>query len=301
MQNSNSVEPLTEQEILGQLQNTDSTNSVAIDEIPNMELPEYNLDEEANILDGLENASGTELEVLSAAELPETDAATEASILAEIGGGGNVREVNHDACGIWLCLPVGFAHPECSGPRREMIRRLWRGKGPVPSWGSCTADAENPDQFEVTTTRAAFIPPSTLVPNHTGCNIRDGEQERPRGCVETVKRYQLMQNGQPFGAAYYNFNAIGGVMLDEREHCDVAEEEQHPSCFNAAIAEAGSEVALSVDPNTIFDRSCPGRAVEYRPSWCFDHSGPYCDLAENTGSAYCRQYFRDLENRENER
>ena len=43
-----------------------------------------------------------------------------------------------DACSIWLCLPTGFALDGCGKAKTAWIKRLARGKSPLPSWGSCS-------------------------------------------------------------------------------------------------------------------------------------------------------------------
>jgi len=113
------------------------------------------------------------------------DPAVEAQILSDIGG-DNVRSVNQKECAIWLCLPLGFLPSACSGPRKAMIRRLFKRKGPAPSFSSCTADSSG-SEFGMDRGLAAFIPPNRLVKNRMGCNMRDGEDEVPLGCVGTVK------------------------------------------------------------------------------------------------------------------
>lgn len=43
-------------------------------------------------------------------------------------------------CGIWLCLPVGFAFPECGESFEAMLDRLARLKPPLPMLNSCMVD-----------------------------------------------------------------------------------------------------------------------------------------------------------------
>lgn len=52
------------------------------------------------------------------------------------------KNINQDECSIWLCLPGGF--PEgCGKALSAMKKRLKKGKSPLPSFSSCSADGND--------------------------------------------------------------------------------------------------------------------------------------------------------------
>lgn len=68
-----------------------------------------------------------------------------------------------DECGIWLCLPQGFITSACSGPHRAMIKRILRHKSALPSFASCSKNANVTvanDNAQITSKEgiAAYIP-----------------------------------------------------------------------------------------------------------------------------------------------
>lgn len=56
--------------------------------------------------------------------------------------GVGTKQINEDECAIWLCLPGGF--PEgCGKAHSAMTKRLKKGKSPLPSFSSCSADGND--------------------------------------------------------------------------------------------------------------------------------------------------------------
>ena len=113
---------------------------------------------------------------------------------------GDVWSASEDECAGWLCITVGFAPPECSAPRRAMMKRLLRGKGPLPSFGSCSADGDS-NGFDVQMATAARIgrsdPPRYMM--GTSCsydsdNRVDGDRI-PAGCTGTYRAIAVTQHG----------------------------------------------------------------------------------------------------------
>ena len=64
------------------------------------------------------------------------DAGARASLLAEAGG----RDVDDKKCSIHLCIFAAFALPGCGVARKEMYKRVFRGKSPIPSFSGCSDD-----------------------------------------------------------------------------------------------------------------------------------------------------------------
>ena len=57
------------------------------------------------------------------------------------------QAASQNECAIWICLPAGFPDG-CSAPHKAFLRRLKKGKSPLPGWGSCAVnhpDAPNVD------------------------------------------------------------------------------------------------------------------------------------------------------------
>lgn len=49
---------------------------------------------------------------------------------------------HEEECSIWLCLPVGFAAQGCSPAKSRAMKKIRKGKNPLPSWGSCSTGKE---------------------------------------------------------------------------------------------------------------------------------------------------------------
>jgi len=178
-----------------------------------------------------------------------------------------------------------------------MIDRLWDGKAPAPSWNHCTrSDSPENNGFTVHKENVAFVPPDKLIKSRYGCeNLDEAEIYRePAGCVLSTTFSQIYQHGEPFGTGYYDLG--NGVIVDEREHCDIAEADRHPSCFNMMPDDVDQEELLSKSPQRIFENMCPLAPPEAWPfrSWCWDHSADHCSLDENDNSRYCRRYEQIL-------
>ncbi len=52
------------------------------------------------------------------------------------------------ACAIWLCLPVGFSASGCGGARKEFLRRIRKGKSPLPSFSSCSVGSKSAGSYQ---------------------------------------------------------------------------------------------------------------------------------------------------------
>lgn len=62
-----------------------------------------------------------------------------ATLASVVSGGALAWSGDKDDCGIWLCLPTGFAGSGCKGPLKKHIKRVthFKPKPPMPNWGSC--------------------------------------------------------------------------------------------------------------------------------------------------------------------
>ncbi|MEH4429132.1 hypothetical protein POY29_25120 [Klebsiella pneumoniae] len=47
---------------------------------------------------------------------------------------------SQNECAIWLCMPAGFPGSDCKSPHKAMIKRIKKGKSPLPSLSSCMVD-----------------------------------------------------------------------------------------------------------------------------------------------------------------
>ena len=145
-----------------------------------------------------------------------------------------------DECGIWLCLPQGFITSACSGPHRAMIKRILRHKSALPSFASCSKNANvaiADDNAQISSNEgiAAFIPkhkvkdkcikytmtnssyggPQQICAEYNYKWVEDsyirgaycihGERgtTTPKGCTKTVNYAEIKINNETFGDPYY--------------------------------------------------------------------------------------------------
>lgn len=145
-----------------------------------------------------------------------------------------------DECGIWLCLPQGFITSACSGPHRAMIKRILRHKSALPSFASCSKNANvsvADDNAQISSNEgiAAFIPkhkvkdkcikynmtssfyggPQQICAEYSYKWVEDsyirgaycihGERgtTTPKGCTKTVNYAEIKINNETFGEPYY--------------------------------------------------------------------------------------------------
>lgn len=132
---------------------------------------------------------------------------------------GSALAASQDECAIWLCLPQGFAPPECAGPRSAMTQRIHKGKSPLPKLSNCGGDDDN--SSKVVTGFAALIPEHekcekwdndnnclkmVTVPEkylrNVSCHEKDGETV-PKGCSRTYKFVEVSLDNVVLGSTYY--------------------------------------------------------------------------------------------------
>ena len=126
---------------------------------------------------------------------------------------------SQDECAIWLCLPQGFAPPECAAPHSAMMQRISKGKSPLPKLSGCGGDDDS--NSKVLTGFAAYIPEHEecyqwsehghcLQPvkyeekyiRNVSCHQKDGESV-PAGCSRTYKFVEVSVDNVVVGTTYY--------------------------------------------------------------------------------------------------
>lgn len=63
---------------------------------------------------------------------------------------------SQDECAIWLCMPAGFPGSECSAPHKAMLKRVKKGKSPLPSFSSCAVNSSS--SGSASTGKGAWLP-----------------------------------------------------------------------------------------------------------------------------------------------
>lgn len=141
--------------------------------------------------------------------------------------------VSEDECAIWLCAPGGF--PEgCSAAKSAMIKRIKKGKSPLPDFSSCAVKDEttgsDPKDFTYTFNRVIRIREHKVcthkilgdrkggyscmgyktIPAHDragySCYIRRGKDDDPeyiKGCIGSFYRIKIFEKGVQLGETYY--------------------------------------------------------------------------------------------------
>lgn len=139
--------------------------------------------------------------------------------------------VSEDECAIWLCAPGGF--PEgCSAAKSAMIKRIKKGKPPLPDFSSCAVKDDStgtdPKDFTYTFDRVLRIREQQVcthwtsgyrkdycasyktVPAHDrhgySCYIQRGKDNDPvliPGCIGSFYRIKIFEKGQQLGETYY--------------------------------------------------------------------------------------------------
>ena len=53
-----------------------------------------------------------------------------------------------DECSIWLCLPVGFSVSGCGSAKSIFMKKLRKGKNPIPSWSKCAVAPKHSEETQ---------------------------------------------------------------------------------------------------------------------------------------------------------
>lgn len=138
---------------------------------------------------------------------------------------------SQDECSIWLCAPGGFP-AGCEKAKTAMLKRIKKGKSPLPEFSSCAVKDEttgtNPEDFSFSFDRVIRIREHKqcvkwwwgerektclayiTVPAHDrrgySCYIdrgKDNEPERIEGCIGSFYRIKVFEKGKQLGETYY--------------------------------------------------------------------------------------------------
>ena len=140
---------------------------------------------------------------------------------------GQAASKHENECAIWLCLPAGFAHPQCDEPRKEFIRRIKNFKSPLPNIGGCLESGDG-SNMAYDYNYAAYVPAgqrcaewsydgSDYSPGGcaryetwdghyikgTKCRTRKEDENTPAGCTGTARSVDIYVDGQLSGETYY--------------------------------------------------------------------------------------------------
>ncbi|MFN3071307.1 hypothetical protein ACKWMY_24800 [Serratia sp. J2] len=132
---------------------------------------------------------------------------------------------SQDECAIWLCMPAGFPGSECNAPHNAMIKRIKKGKSPLPSFGSCAVDSPQSGNIGTNEGYAAFYYdrvkctrehndygcvafkelPNKIV-NESRCK-KEPYTDAYRSQCKSISFVQTIIDGKPWGeAVYYDSN-----------------------------------------------------------------------------------------------
>lgn len=139
--------------------------------------------------------------------------------------------VSEDECAIWLCAPGGF--PEgCSAAKSAMIKRIKKGKSPLPDFATCAVKDDitgtDPKDFTYSFDRVIRIREKKVctqwssrnlksdcinyktIPAHDragySCYIQRGKDNDPKyieGCIGAFYRIKIFEKGVQLGETYY--------------------------------------------------------------------------------------------------
>lgn len=128
---------------------------------------------------------------------------------------------SQNECAIWLCLPAGFPGNECRAPHNEMIKRIKKGKSPLPSFSGCSIDSPQGDSVKTKNSYAAYYYnrmkctrqnrdgdcigfkqiPNKLVPD--GWCKKEPYTEAYRSECKSIKYILTIIDGRPWGEPIY--------------------------------------------------------------------------------------------------
>lgn len=109
------------------------------------------------------------------------------ALILPFSGNVNAWSGDKDDCGIWLCLPTGFAGSGCSGPLRKHIQRVthFKPKPPMPSWGACSIGSNEAKQD------------AKRILRDKGVNLNTERMEKVRNELNAIE-----DQGQPYTTHY---------------------------------------------------------------------------------------------------
>lgn len=139
----------------------------------------------------------------------------------------SVQAASEDECAIWLCLPGGFPSG-CGGAKSAMLKRVKKGKSPLPDFVSCAVKGDSGgSSMTYDYNYAAAIQEQRVckrterrgrdnyqcvewetVPAHYKkgevCRINNQTGNRtPRGCTSTYRYVDVFIDGALAGDTYF--------------------------------------------------------------------------------------------------
>lgn len=115
-----------------------------------------------------------------------------------------VQAASQDECAIWLCLPGGFPSG-CGAAHAAMVKRVLRGKSPLPAFESCAVKTPDGGGAQMTSLYgvSAYVPGRGYI-RGTTCEYDD---ERglliPAGCTGTYQWAEVYIDGRLAGPPFY--------------------------------------------------------------------------------------------------
>ncbi|EAZ9531667.1 TPA: conjugal transfer protein TraL [Aeromonas hydrophila] len=138
----------------------------------------------------------------------------------------SVQAASEDECAIWLCLPGGFPSG-CGGAKSAMLKRVKKGKSPLPDFVSCAVKGDSGgSSMTYDYNYAAAIQEQRVCKRYTGnhnnsrcvewetvpahyqkgkvCTINNQTGNRtPRGCTSTYRYVDVFIDGALAGDTYF--------------------------------------------------------------------------------------------------
>ncbi|EAZ4194915.1 TPA: conjugal transfer protein TraL [Citrobacter farmeri] len=136
-----------------------------------------------------------------------------------------VQAASQDECAIWLCLPGGFPSG-CGGAKSAMLKRVKKGKSPLPDFMSCAVKSDSDSTMTYDYNNAAAIQERRVCKRYSGnhnnsrcvewetipahyvkgktCRINWQTGSRnPEGCTSTYKYVDVFIDGKNAGDTYF--------------------------------------------------------------------------------------------------
>lgn len=139
---------------------------------------------------------------------------------------GAAQAASQDECSIWLCLPGGFPSG-CDGAKSAMLKRVKKGKDPLPDFASCAVKTDHDaSTMSYDYNNAAAIQERKVCKRYSGnhnnsrcvewetqpahyvkgkvCQVNWQTGRRtPEGCTSTYKYVDVYIDGQSAGDTYF--------------------------------------------------------------------------------------------------
>lgn len=84
---------------------------------------------------------------------------------------------SQDECSIWLCMPQGFAPSACKKARKALVKRIFKGKSPLPSLSSCMSGGNSGSESQTISYEQNYV-----------VKTKDGNWQNTRYCMKRFLR-----------------------------------------------------------------------------------------------------------------